>query len=111
MAKIRIAKDPHGWVYGHAFYCEGCDQEHLIDDRWTFNKDLNNPTFDPSLHITYKHPKGYSNDNPAPKNYDGEYIEDVCHSFIRDGMIEYLTDCTHELAGKTIELKEYYNGS
>jgi hypothetical protein len=29
-----------------------------------------------------------------------------CHLFITDGKIEYLADCTHELAGKTVEMEE-----
>lgn len=27
-----------------------------------------------------------------------------CHSFVRDGRIEYLSDCRHELAGQTIDM-------
>ncbi len=30
----------------------------------------------------------------------------LCHSFVRDGRIEFLGDCTHKLAGQTIELPE-----
>lgn len=29
----------------------------------------------------------------------------ICHSFVRNGKIEFLSDCTHELAGKTVELE------
>lgn len=28
----------------------------------------------------------------------------VCHSFVRDGQIEFLGDCTHSLAGQTVPL-------
>lgn len=28
----------------------------------------------------------------------------TCHSFVRDGQIEFLSDCTHALAGKTVSL-------
>lgn len=28
----------------------------------------------------------------------------VCHSFIRDGQIQFLSDCTHALAGQTVPL-------
>ena len=31
----------------------------------------------------------------------------ICHSFITDGKIQYLNDCTHKLAGQTIELPEF----
>lgn len=30
----------------------------------------------------------------------------VCHSFIRDGRIEFLSDCTHALAGQTVDLPD-----
>lgn len=28
----------------------------------------------------------------------------VCHSWINDGKVQFLDDCTHELAGKTLDL-------
>lgn len=33
----------------------------------------------------------------------------VCHSFVRNGKIEYLNDCTHELAGQTVELLDEHD--
>jgi hypothetical protein len=30
----------------------------------------------------------------------------VCHLYITDGKIQYLDDCTHEYAGKTIEMED-----
>ena len=30
----------------------------------------------------------------------------VCHSFVTDGRIQYLHDCTHLLIGQTVELME-----
>jgi hypothetical protein len=60
---------------------------------WTFNGDLERPTFSPSLLVT-----GYLN----KKHPNG-----ICHSYITNGQIQYLGDSTHELAGKTIELPEY----
>lgn len=96
-----------------AFYCDGCKRVHSINvglvgsPKWDFNDDEVKPTFTPSILSKYTHPKGYSNDNPAPINFSGEYITDVCHSFVTDGNIQYLDDCTHELAGQTIELPEF----
>lgn len=41
-------------------------------------------------------------------NRDGKNpTEPICHSFVRDGKIEFLNDCTHELAGTTLELPEW----
>ncbi|MNJ76318.1 hypothetical protein D3C77_735750 [compost metagenome] len=31
----------------------------------------------------------------------------VCHSFVTDGRSQYLTDCTHALAGQTVDLPEW----
>ena len=57
---------------------------------WGWNGDLKRPTFSPS--ILTRIPWG-----PERK-------EIVNHVFIQDGMISYLNDCTHEFAGKTMEL-------
>ena len=98
------------------FWCEGCQCAHGVwtdvpnshtGAKWSFNGDLIKPTVNPSLLVTYKHPKGYSNDNPAPIGFDVPYETDICHSFIRDGIIQYLSDCTHNLAGQTIALKPF----
>lgn len=31
----------------------------------------------------------------------------LCHSFVTDGRIQFLTDSTHELAGQTVDLPEW----
>ncbi|MCZ4340562.1 hypothetical protein O4H52_03015 [Sphingomonadaceae bacterium G21617-S1] len=31
----------------------------------------------------------------------------VCHSFVRNGQIEFLSDCTHALAGQTVPLPPF----
>lgn len=73
------------------FHCPGCNEVHVIDARWTFNGNLDKPTISPSLLVRY--------------SYAGE--NRVCHSFIADGMIEYLSDCTHELAGEKVEISDF----
>lgn len=57
---------------------------------WQWNGDTENPTLSPSI-LTR------TEDKNGPI---------VCHSFVRDGMIEFLMDCTHEFAGKTVPLLE-----
>ncbi len=32
--------------------------------------------------------------------------EGVCHSFLRKGRFEFLDDCTHSLAGQTVEMPD-----
>ena len=36
-----------------------------------------------------------------------DQTKQVCHSFIKDGNIQYLNDCTHKLAGQTIEIPDW----
>jgi hypothetical protein len=47
------------------------------------------PKADPITHLAPK---------DAPKQ--------VCHSFITDGFIQFLDDCTHPLAGQTVEIPD-----
>jgi len=35
----------------------------------------------------------------------------VCYLFVKDGKLEFLNDCTHALAGKTIEMLDANNGN
>jgi hypothetical protein len=74
------------------FYCPGCKQYHQISDApggWTFNGDFEKPTISPSILVN-----GSGACPSVPR----------CHSFVREGMIQFLSDCTHELAGQTVEL-------
>lgn len=98
-----------GTVY--VFYCPGCKTDHhFIEGRWTFNGDVEKPTFSPSLLVRSGH---YVPDHKGSCwcTYNAENQDDpapfkctVCHSFVTDGKIQYLNDCTHELAGQTVEL-------
>ncbi len=99
--------------------CPGCDMTHIIHTetanpytgaKWEFNRNPEAPTFSPSILIRYSHPKGHTNENPAPIGWQGEYVNTICHYFIRNGMIEYCSDSTHEFAGRTVELPDYNDG-
>ena len=80
------------------FFCPACGKIHIVSvgprsfwqERWTWNGDPEKPTIRASVLVTTKLPDR----------------ETRCHSFVTDGKIQYLADCTHELAGKTIELPE-----
>lgn len=107
MAKIRIAKSDRNpdWI-GYRFMCPGCHEYHMPDNSWQFNGDLDKPTFSPSVLV-----KGTKNisDKEAKRILSGEQIEPlnfVCHSFVHDGKIQFLGDCTHALAGKTVDLPD-----
>jgi len=82
---------------GHLiFKCPGCKRVHNIyygegaGFRWEFNGDFERPAFSPSILI-----RGYN-----------KQIQTICHSFIVDGNIQFLSDCTHELKGQTVPLPE-----
>ena len=53
---------------------------------WTWNGDTELPTLKPSVRSTDGH--------------------NVCHTFITDGKVIFLGDCTHELANQTLDLLE-----
>jgi len=92
MAKIDIL---NGQAY---YYCPGCKEPHAVSidpERarvmrdgskpcWTFNGNVDAPTLSPSV------------------NYPNH-----CHHFVRDGQIQFLGDCTHALAGQTVELPDW----
>jgi len=59
--------------------------------KWTFNGSEDRPTLAPSLLTRF--------------TYDGREV--VCHSFVRDGNIEFLGDCTHSLRGQTLPLADF----
>jgi hypothetical protein len=87
-----------------AFLCPGCDDFHQIQvgtgsgPRWGWNGNADKPTFTPSIKVTY----------PANPDADEEFkewrTERICHSFVTDGRIQFLGDCTHHLAGETVDI-------
>lgn len=104
-----------GTVPAWIFECPGCGCMHYADERWQFNENVDAPTFKPSILVsgTRMTEKGKS-DYEAwcaaghPKRtepFDSE--PNVCHSYVTDGRIQYLDDCTHELKGQTVELPEW----
>ncbi len=79
------------------FECPGCGMPHGVNiDKtngrpcWDFNGNTVTPTFNPSINVFWSY------GNP-PKDRR-------CHSFVRDGYIQFLNDCTHKLSGKTCEI-------
>jgi len=101
MAKLRKSKVQSKGLPDYTFFCPGCGCEHGIFTEkhnslnaiWSFNGDINRPTFSPSILVKWT------------RTLDG-VTDFVCHSFVKDGMIQYLGDCTHHMAGQTVELPE-----
>jgi len=96
------------------FFCPACRcKHHLVvsgPNAWTWNGDGDKPTFQPSIGHTFTLPLSdedfeawmadHSYKLPAP-------VEMYCHSFITDGMIEFLGDCKHAMAGQTVPLPDW----
>jgi hypothetical protein len=78
---------------GFAHWCPGCRRMHVIPHgnakgpQWTFNGDVNRPTFSPSVKLDW-----------------GDVPPKVCHYFLTDGMLQFCGDSYHHLAGQTVEL-------
>jgi len=93
----KVKRDDNGLLL---FRCPGCASLgehsvgfHALDGRWTFDGDFERPTLHPSVLDTMEFGDG------RPKR--------VCHSFVRAGMIQYLSDSTHAFAGRTVEVPDW----
>lgn len=100
----------------YGFWCPACDTVHTLNTAiWTFNGDHDKPTFAPSVLITSGHyVTWYKEGSPCWCTYNRDHPEHPsrfactkCHSFVTDGVIRYLSDCTHAMAGKEIKMEPY----
>ena len=82
MAQAQYPHEPRYWMLC-AIHC-------FSDKVHQFNGNLDAPTLSPSLLVTGKQD---ANSNPWR-----------CHSFVNDGKIQFLGDCTHPLANQTVDL-------
>ena len=85
-----MKKKLHQFGHGDTFFCPGCRHIITINDTWKIDSEV--ITIKPS--IKTQHPR------PDKPNY-------VCHSFITNGEIRFLGDCTHDLKNKTVPLPEF----
>jgi hypothetical protein len=76
-------------------WCPGCKMLHAVyvDDTkfpvtWKWNQSIGKPTFSPSVLV-------FPNDR-----------EHRCHYFVNEGMLEFLTDCHHELKGQKVPMPD-----
>lgn len=77
------------------FFCPACQQAHVVrvpphPHAWAYDGNEVSPTFHPSIKVSGQHPE------------TGEPT--VCHSYLRQGQFEYLADCTHAMAGRSMPL-------
>lgn len=99
------------WDSGEVFFiCPGCGLGHCLptaegkSPRWGFNGSKDRPTLSPS--ILAKGVELLTEDEVAIVEQGGTVKPRpvTCHSFVREGRIEFLADSTHKLAGQTVDL-------
>lgn len=94
-----VEQSDRGDVANHPdfiFWCPGCRCGHGVwttkvnsqKATWKFNGNMEKPMFEPSILIS---PNGKGS----------------CHCYVRYGNIEFLPDCSHELAGKAVPMEPF----
>lgn len=87
------------------FRCPACGANHAVavkgSQAWGWNGNGDTPTFTPSVLVTHD----------AKPDASEEFKEwrtaRRCHSFVVDGNIQFLGDCTHAMAGQTVPLPDF----
>jgi hypothetical protein len=108
------------------FHCPGCECAHqvhvnpekneLTGASWGWNGSMDAPTFSPSIKVTgtdmtaqgradYDAWYAAGCPKPAPESFETQPM--CCHSFVLDGNIQFLGDCTHKLANQTVPIPDW----
>jgi len=117
-ALSRILRDTDN--NGMMFWCPGCKTSHRIQHgegtgpRWGWNGSTDKPTFTPSVLVRTGHYVPGHQPGTCWCTYNAEHPDEpdpftcqVCHSFVTDGHIQFLSDCTHSLAGQNVPLPDF----
>lgn len=98
-------------LYAYSFHCPGCDEDHDVGLSWQFNNDMVKPTFYPSILVRGGH---FIENGGCWCKFNEEHPDDPttfqckrCHSYVENGNIRFLDDCSHSLAGQTVPLKPW----
>lgn len=112
ISQIQHISNPNGQDYAAlVFWCPGCEViwegekqggAHMLPitypgngrTQWTFSGSVESPTLSPSILSQMGTRRVHGEDLPAL----------VCHSFMVDGQMQFLGDCTHALVNQTIPL-------
>lgn len=92
MPKVLRLTSRDGRELGYTHWCPACDEYHAIyvdqpnphtGAKWTFNGNMEAPTFKPNIRV-----------------------HAICHYSITDGVLEYLMDSLHPMAGMKMQMPE-----
>ncbi len=102
--EVVVTKEYEG-VTSLIFYCPGCKSGHTITvsggNPWTWDGNRVSPTISPSVLLTMEA-------RPDATEKQREYAASRrCHSFVRNGEIQFLNDSGHALAGHTVHLEPF----
>lgn len=75
-----------GCGYCHGVWTNPANPNEMTKAHWRWNGDRHKPTFEPSILARGEH---------------------TCHSYVRDGRIQFLGDSSHALAGQTVDLPPF----
>lgn len=112
--KVELSAD-----YRLLFWCPGCNEAHGVPvgegmrPKWEWNGSKETPTIQPSILVTSGHFLRGDQPGSCYCDFEERYGKPApfkcrrCHSFVEDGKIRFLDDCSHELAGQTVELPEW----
>lgn len=117
MSKISVG--PEGYT---TFWCPGCQEKHALRVRveggrrpsWEWNGSVDAPTFTPSVLVRVGHfAEGWTQGDKCWCTWAAEHPGEEpsfecsqCHSYVTNGSIQFLADCSHSLAGQTVPLPE-----
>lgn len=101
---------------GLEFWCPACETTHRIrvdvPNAWTYDGNESAPTITPSVKVMHTRfselaEKQYehwqqSGEHPPGGKYDSR--EDVCHTVVTAGKIQFCGDCTHAMAGQLVPM-------
>ena len=92
---VRNLRGADGNKHEYVFYwCGGCRCAHSVPaKRWNWNKNTESPTLSPS--VRHFIPAG-----------EGRPEKTLCHYHLRNGVLEYCSDCPHALNGQKVPLQE-----
>lgn len=92
----RLSSKLRGSLDEPAHWCPGCEEMHVLPWKrggWTFDGNVDAPTFTPSFKHTWT------------RGDDGG-VEHVCHYVLTAGVLNFCADSTHALAGKSVPLPD-----
>lgn len=92
---------------GYFHWCPACNEMHILPDGWTFDGNVESPTFNPSfMHSGVKKTFTDGKWDGFAKDAEGKPVPHVCHYILTAGVLNYCGDCTHDLKGQAIPLPD-----